>query len=70
MIDKHDDTDFDNIERRLKEVERELQGLKREAQERDMRQLKWGVRVLGALVITMAGWIWSQVGHMFDLGGK
>lgn len=62
-------TSNDELEIRLKALEQELQKLREEAKAREITQLKWGVRALGLLVITMGGWIWSQIGHLFELGG-
>lgn len=60
----------DDLEVRIKDLEKKVQQIRDEAKQRELIQLKWGVRVLGALVLVMGGWIWAQVGHLFDLGGE
>ena len=60
--------EVEHLEARVDKLEAEIERLQTEAKEREVRQLKWGIRVLGALVITMASWIWTQIGHLFDFG--
>ena len=57
------------LEARVADLEKEVERQRSEAKEREVMQLKWGVRALGLLVMAMGGWIWAQVGHLFDLGG-
>ena len=56
------------LEARVSDLEQEVAKQKSEIKEREVMQLKWGVRALGLLVMAMGGWIWAQVGHLFDLG--
>jgi len=66
-------TDHEEIKRlmmRVDELEKEIVKLKSDAKDKELNQLKWGIRSLGAIIILMGGWIWSQVGHMFDFGGR
>ena len=56
------------IEERLTKIEDELRRQQHAQEERERKQLKIGVQVLGAVVFAMGGWIWSQIGHLFDLG--
>ena len=62
--------DVDRLEGRVKQLENEIKTIKSEQKERELRQLRWGVQALGVIVIGMGGWIWTQVGHLFDLGSK
>ena len=57
------------LEVRVSELEKEVAKQKSEIKEREVVQLKWGVRAVGLIVVAMGGWIWAQVGHLFDLGG-
>lgn len=58
----------EDIEKRLTKLEDEVQRQQRAQEERERKQLKVGVQILGAVVFAMGGWIWSQIGHLFDLG--
>jgi hypothetical protein len=60
-------SDIDALTRRVAELEKEVATQKEEAKQREVTQLKWGVRALGLMVMAMGGWIWSQIGHIFDL---
>ena len=63
-------SDIGELEERLKHLEQEVNRLQEEAKEREVRQLRWGIRVLGIVVMAMASWIWTQVGHIFDFSGS
>lgn len=36
-------------------------------EEREVKRLRWGVGVLGAIVLAFLGWAWSQVEHLVQL---
>jgi len=54
------------IEARFDALQQKIAQLEDEAREREVKQLKMGVRVMGVVVLAMAGWIWTQIGHIFD----
>ena len=60
--------DVDRLNARVTALEADLEKQKSDAKEREIVQLKWGVRVLGLLAMAMGGWIWAQIGHIFDVG--
>ncbi len=70
QIREIDQNQIQTITDKLNELEREIDEFKEEARVARENQLKWGVRILGAVIIAMGGWIWSQVGHIFELGAN
>jgi len=63
-----DDNDLREIKARLVSLEVELRNQKEDADEREKKQLMWGIRVLGSVVALLGAWVWTQIGHLFDLG--
>lgn len=58
--------DLEHLAHRVDELQEDVERLEKEANEREKRQLRWGIRALGAVALTLGGYIWSQVGHIFD----
>lgn len=57
----------EHAEDRLK-MQSEISNLRREAMERERSRLKAGLSVVGAVVVALGGYIWAQVGPIFDFG--
>jgi len=63
-----DNSSIESLAKKVDKLEDEVDALRAEAREREMAQMRWGIRALGAVVMLMGGWIWSQIGHMFHFG--
>lgn len=57
----------EELERRVRELEKTVETLEREQREREVKQLRWGITALGAIVLAMGTWIWGQVQHLITL---
>lgn len=65
-----DHEDIANLKRLVTQLRNEIDEMKEAQRQRELQQWKMGVRALGVIVLTMGGWIWAQVGFLFDLGGS
>ena len=61
---------IDMQEAELNALRAEVQRMKEDAQMREIARLKWGVGALGTVVLVLGGWIWTQIGHIFDFRGR
>ena len=59
--------ELEELKRRQARLEEELGKLKEEINRREVSTLKWGIRILGSIVIALSLWAWSQVEHMVSL---
>lgn len=57
----------EELERRVVDLEHQVETLKREQREREIKQLRYGITALGAIVLAMGSWIWGQVQHLVTL---
>ena len=64
-VSDHDEITW--LRNRVDMMEAEIKKMREEAQEREVKRLRWGVMVLGAIVLSMAGWAWAQVEHFISL---
>lgn len=53
--------------KRVDDLEDELNNMRKEAQEREIKRLRWGVSVLGTTVLVLGGWAYSQISHLITL---
>lgn len=58
----------EEIRRELEKLEKKIDELEDRQQKRELENYKWGVRVLGAVVIGLGSYIWAQVSHIFNFG--
>lgn len=64
-----DQDDIAYLKRTVTQLRADVSEMKEEQRRRELQQWKMGVRALGVIVLAMGGWIWAQVGFLFDLGG-
>jgi|TARA_R110000744_G_C19370668_1_gene562495 hypothetical protein len=57
----------EDLKTRIIALENDMDKLQSEAKEREIKQLRWGVTVLGAIVLALGGWVWSQVEPLISL---
>ena len=64
--------DNSELEARVRGLEEDVAAMRTEAQEREIKRLKWGIGVLGAIVMAIGGWLWAEIKPLISLniGGK
>ena len=63
-------TDHDEIIRlraRVDDLDTRIDQMRQEAQEREIKRLRWGVSTLGTIVLVIGAWGWSQVQDLVSL---
>lgn len=63
-------TEQDDIARlysELNELRIQVNDMKVEAQEREVKRLRIGVTALGAIILSVGGWAWAQISDLVSL---
>lgn len=55
------------LEERIKVLEQGLAAMRDEERAREVKQLKYGIRVLGIIVLALGGWAWTQIEPLISL---
>lgn len=63
-------SEIDDLKAEVKDLKVQVAALKEDIRQREVSQLKWGIGALGVVVMTLGTYIWSQIGHTFDMRGR
>ena len=62
-----DHEEINRLRLRIDGLEDDIKTMREESYQRELQRWRWGVTALGAVVVALGTWAWSQIGDLVTL---